>query len=102
MSIENPSKEIITAVDSAVDWFEKVKIAGLRQIRTYDKNGKLLEKEMVEDVNASFLWARFMELDTNRLSSVTVMVLKICHYCNQKRATKWLSLVHRRTTTSFG
>ena len=33
MSIENPSPKIITAVNSAVTWFDKVKITGLREDR---------------------------------------------------------------------
>ncbi|MFK7775882.1 MAG: pectate lyase [Saprospiraceae bacterium] len=65
MSIENPSKDVITAVDSVVEWFKKVKITGLREIRTYNEEGKLMEKKMIPDANASFLWARFMELDSN-------------------------------------
>ncbi len=66
MSIENPSKEIITAVNAAVTWFEKVKITGLREERTYDEKGKVSDKKMIPDENAPAIWARFMELDDNR------------------------------------
>lgn len=65
MSIENPSKEIITAVNSAVAWFEKAKIKGLREQRFYDEKGKISDKKMVSDANAPDIWARFMELDSN-------------------------------------
>ncbi|MFA9188169.1 pectate lyase [Flavobacterium sp. FBOR7N2.3] len=65
MSIENPSKEVITAVDAAVTWFEKVKITGLREERIV-KNGKIVDKKMIPDANALPLWARFMELDDNK------------------------------------
>ncbi|WP_338407110.1 pectate lyase [uncultured Flavobacterium sp.] len=65
IEIENPSKEIITAVNSAVDWFEKVKISGLREDRFYDEKGKLIDKKMVSDENAPAIWARFMELEDN-------------------------------------
>lgn len=65
MEIENPSKEIITAINSAVAWFEKVKITGLREDRFYDDNGKIIDKKMVADENAPAIWARFMELDDN-------------------------------------
>ncbi|MFA9192349.1 pectate lyase [Flavobacterium sp. FZUC8N2.13] len=65
MSIENPSKEVITAVDAAVTWFEKVKITGLREDRII-KNGKIVEKKMIPDANALPIWARFMELDDNK------------------------------------
>lgn len=65
MEIENPSKEIITAVNSAVAWFEKVKITGLREDRFYNEKGKIIDKKMVPDENAPPIWARFMELDDN-------------------------------------
>ncbi|MEN9907539.1 MAG: hypothetical protein RLZZ540_680 [Bacteroidota bacterium] len=66
MSIENPSKEIITAVNSAVAWFEKVKIEGLREDRSLNEKGKVSDKKMVADANAPAIWARFMELDSNK------------------------------------
>ncbi len=65
MSIENPSKEIITAVNSAVAWFEKVKITGFKEDITYNENKKIIDKKVVADPNAPAMWARFMELDTN-------------------------------------
>ncbi|GEL09680.1 hypothetical protein FGL01_04190 [Flavobacterium glycines] len=65
MSIENPSKEVITAVEAAVAWFEKVKITGLREDRVL-KDGKITDKKMVADTAAPDLWARFMELDDNK------------------------------------
>ncbi len=65
MSIENPSKEIINAVNSAVAWFEKVKITGLRKDRVYNDVGKIVDKRMIPDENAPAIWARFMELEDN-------------------------------------
>jgi len=65
MNIENPSKEVITAVNSAVAWFEKVKINGLREDRFYDEKGKIIDKKMIPDPNAPAIWARFMELNDN-------------------------------------
>ena len=65
MTIENPSQEIITSINSAVAWFEKVKINGLREDRLYNEAGKLINKKMIPDENAPAIWARFMELDTN-------------------------------------
>lgn len=66
MSIDNPSPEIITAVNSAVTWFDKVKITGLREDRLVNEKGKAIDKKMVPDPDAPPLWARFMELDNNR------------------------------------
>ncbi|WP_281226237.1 pectate lyase [Flavobacterium aquiphilum] len=65
MSVKNPSPEIITAVNSAVAWFEKTKITDLREERVPVPNSKIMEKVMVKDPNASPLWARFMELSDN-------------------------------------
>nr|AAW84062.1 pectate lyase [uncultured bacterium] len=66
MSIENPSKEVITAVNSAVNWFEKTKINGIK-IETIS-TGKKDEKDriVVESPDAPPLWARFMELSDNK------------------------------------
>ena len=66
MSIENPSNEIIKAVDAAVVWFEKVKITGIRVEKTYNDKGKVIDKKVIQDTNAFALWARFMELEDNR------------------------------------
>lgn len=65
MDIENPSKEIITAVNSAYVWFEKVKITGLKEERIYNEAGKVIDKKMIPDPNAPPLWARFMNLEDN-------------------------------------
>jgi pectinesterase len=66
MSIEDPSPRIITAVNSAVAWFDKVKITGIREDRVFNDKGKIIDKKIVPDPDAPPLWARFMELDTNR------------------------------------
>jgi pectinesterase len=65
MSIKNPSPEIVTAVNSAVAWFEKTKITDLREERVPVPNSKIMEKVMIKDSNAEPLWARFMELNDN-------------------------------------
>lgn len=66
MSIENPSKEIIIAVNSAVAWFEKTKINGLRKDRIYNGVGKIVDKRMIPDETAPAIWARFMNLEDNK------------------------------------
>ncbi|MGB5382816.1 MAG: pectate lyase [Lutimonas sp.] len=65
MTLENPSKEVVSAVNSAVAWFEKVKITGLREEHIYNESGQVIDKKMISDPNAPFIWARFMELDDN-------------------------------------
>ena len=65
MSIENPSQEIIDAVEAAVRWFEKTKIEGIKIESVSNPTSKKEDKVVVQSPNASPLWARFMDLDTN-------------------------------------
>jgi len=65
MSLDNPSEEVIQAVKSAIYWFQDVKLEGIKEVRNYDDNGKLVEKTIVKDANAKPVWARFMDLETN-------------------------------------
>jgi len=60
MSIEDPSRRIIRAVEDAVAWYESSKITGIRFERTAET------VEMVNDPNAPTLWARFYEPATGR------------------------------------
>jgi pectate lyase len=60
MSVEEPSAEVVAAIESGVAWFENVKIRGFRQERI-DR-----DKRMVADPKAPALWARFYEIGTNR------------------------------------
>ncbi len=66
MDLENPTEAIKTAINSAVAWFEKVKIMGIKQVWEYDEQTKKRDKKIVNDTNASPLWARFMALEDNR------------------------------------
>lgn len=45
MSVEKPSPEIITAVQSAKAWFEKTKITNLEEKRVVNDAGKIIEKK---------------------------------------------------------
>ena len=66
MSIENPNKAIINAVEGAVRWFEKTKITGVKIETVIDDVTKKKNKVVVSSPNLEEpLWARFMELDTN-------------------------------------
>jgi len=60
MSIENPSPEIIEAIEAAVDWYERSKITGIRVV---SKDGG---RAIVRDPKAPPLWARFYEPKTGR------------------------------------
>lgn len=67
MSIENPSPEIVKAVDSAVQWFQEAKLTGINEIREKDPSTpRGYDKVIVEDASAPPLWARFYEIGTNR------------------------------------
>jgi pectinesterase len=65
MSIKNPSPEVITSVNSAVAWFEKTKISGIKIEEVPVENSKKTNRVVVKDPNAEPLWARFMELSDN-------------------------------------
>jgi pectinesterase len=65
MAIENPSKEIIDAVEGAVLWFEKTKINGIEIKSVAIDNNKKDDKVVVQSSDAQPLWARFMDLETN-------------------------------------
>lgn len=65
MTLENPSEEIKNAIISAYKWFDEVKLTGIKEVRTYNEKGKLIEKKIVPDAEAAPIWARFMELDDN-------------------------------------
>lgn len=67
MTIENPSPEVIEAVQGAAAWFEAVKLTGIRVDETVDAAQPTGEdRVVVEDPSAPALWARFYELGTNR------------------------------------
>ena len=65
MSIEEPTPEIISAIEGAVSWFQDVAIHGLRYERFTDEQGNQ-DRRVVTDPEAPLLWARFYELDTNK------------------------------------
>lgn len=67
MSIDNPSPEIIEAVQSAVAWFDQVKLAGIRQINKSDSSREGgYDKVIIKDATAPPIWARFYQIGTNR------------------------------------
>lgn len=65
MRIEKPSAAIIESVHAAVDWFEKVKIAGFKYVditAPSEKSGK--DRVLLPDSNG-VVWARFYDVETN-------------------------------------
>jgi PelA/Pel-15E family pectate lyase len=72
MSLEHPTEEIVTSVESAVKWFEKSRIFGIRvktvraQKKEYRYHTTSIDRVVVEDPKAPPIWARFYELGTDR------------------------------------
>ncbi|HEX6273849.1 MAG TPA: pectate lyase [Polyangiaceae bacterium] len=67
MTIDEPGPAVREAIESAVAWFESVKIEGIRVQETTDASQPTGEdRVVVEDPTAPPLWARFYELETNR------------------------------------
>jgi PelA/Pel-15E family pectate lyase len=67
MRLDNPSPEIIHAIQSAVEWFELSRLRGIR-LRTVTgpeyPDGR--DRIVVKDPDAPALWARFYDIETNR------------------------------------
>ncbi|WP_226663523.1 pectate lyase [Microbulbifer aggregans] len=61
MSLDNPPPAVARAIESAVAWFEARKINGFR----YERAGHSY-KELITDEEASPLWARFYDIDSDR------------------------------------
>ncbi len=66
MDIANPSKEIVAAVNGAVQWFENNRIEGIKIETETQKDGKK-NRIVVEDENARTLWGRFYDLETSTI-----------------------------------
>ena len=65
MSLDAPSPEVVVAIQSAVAWFDSVKINGLRVVDKKDPSlPKGGDRVVVADPAAEPLWARFCELGT--------------------------------------
>jgi pectinesterase len=65
MNIDHPSKAIIAAVNGAEKWFEDHELKGIKIGSEIDQSGKR-NRIVVEDKNASPIWARFYDLATEK------------------------------------
>jgi PelA/Pel-15E family pectate lyase len=67
MSIENPSPEMINAVQAGVAWLDEVKITGYKQITKQDPTLEFgFDRIVVKDSKAGPMWARFYDIETNK------------------------------------
>lgn len=64
MSVDNPSNQIKRAIRSAVSWYDKVAISGIRLEGFINSDG-MKDRRVVEDPDADALWARFYTLENN-------------------------------------
>jgi len=66
MRVEDPSKRIMDAVNSAAEWLDAVKIRGYKFIdikAPSEPSGR--DRVLVPDSSGAVVWARFYDLDTN-------------------------------------
>ena len=67
MTRENPSDEIKNSIQSAIAWFNKVRIDGIRVIVVNDKLGpEGRNRIVVRDTSSPSMWARFYEIGSNK------------------------------------
>lgn len=72
MAIENPDARIIKSVQSAVKWFKKSQIKGIRVVKVEAEKTEFMyhtsddDRIVVEDSLAPMIWTRFYELETNK------------------------------------
>ena len=67
MSIKDPSREVMDAIESAVAWFEQTQLNGIKWIEKADASQPGgIDRVVVQDPKAGPIWARFYELGTNR------------------------------------
>jgi pectinesterase len=65
MDIDHPSKAIIAAVNGAEKWFEDHELKGIKIGSEIDQSGQR-NRVVIEDKNASPIWARFYDLATEK------------------------------------
>lgn len=65
MSLDEPTPEIVAAIEGAVRWLRSVAMSGVRVNRIPRPDGRT-ERVLVDDPDAPPVWARFYELGTNR------------------------------------
>lgn len=63
MNIDKPSAAIIASVKGAVQWFENNKLEGIKLENIINNEGEK-DRVVVQDKDASPLWARFYDLET--------------------------------------
>jgi PelA/Pel-15E family pectate lyase len=63
MEIQNPPKEVVRAVNGAVEWLDSHRVKHCRVESFTNADGKR-DRRFIEDPSSGDLWARFYDLDT--------------------------------------
>lgn len=63
MNLPNPSDDVKKAIHSAMEWFDKYKITGMKVVRKGKKHTPEYDVLLVEDTTAKPIWARFYDLE---------------------------------------
>jgi pectate lyase len=67
MSLEDPSPEVVAAVEGAVAWFDSSRIKGIRvAVEKDNKSPTGRNRVVIKDPAAPAMWARFYDIETNR------------------------------------
>lgn len=67
MGINQPDERVTKAIESAIAWFEKSKLTGIKWEEKPDSSKpRGYDRVVVKDPNAGPIWARFYEIKTNR------------------------------------
>ncbi|MBT5927840.1 MAG: pectate lyase [Verrucomicrobia bacterium] len=67
MSLDEPSIEIVLAIESAIHWFEKARLPGIRLVTIEDDQAPQGRDRVVKKDEAGVsLWARFYTIETNQ------------------------------------
>lgn len=77
MDLENPSPEVIAAVEGAVQWFRDHKLLGIRIEKQTNEAGQQ-DRVVVSDPDADPIWARFYDLETGKP-----------YFCDRDGIKKW-------------
>lgn len=65
MNIDEPSPEIVNAIEGAINWLKSASIIGVRLEKKINPAGRK-DNKLIPDLEAPPLWTRFYELNTNR------------------------------------
>jgi len=67
MEIDDPSLEVVQAIEGAVDWFERSQLEDLKLVRVDDDRApRGFDWKVVHDPEAGPMWARFYDIQTNQ------------------------------------